>query len=1708
MSSIENRVVSITFDNAGFESAIANTLAGLEDLKGSLDFSSAKDPFAQLKDAASGFSLDNIGAAVDDINSKFSALGAVGFTAVQSLTQSAINAGGRIASALVDPIVQGGIKRSLAIEQARFQFKGLGQDVEASMASALEAVRGTAYGLDEAATVAAQFGASGIKAGDDMTGSLRGVAGVAALTGSSFADIGNIFTSMAGQGKLTGAGLFSFSTRGINMAAALAEQMGTTEVAVRDMVSRGEIGFAQFASMVDAAFGEHATKANETYTGSLANLRAAFSRLGAEIASPTFAGLRVIFNTLSPVIDSVHESLMPLIAAYKRLVFVFGIKVASFLEDLDFTKFTRLISKIGPQVDKIFTNLWRALKSVLGPIKDAFSEIFPTPTIHRITELVKQFKQFTKSLKLGDETADNLKRTFAGVFAVFSIVGNVLKNVFGLIFAVLPGVGGGFLSFTAKIGDALVALNDFLVGGGRITDFFKAVGAAVSTFVGNLDFSSVLGFVTSAITGLVDAVKRLFGGMDSVSVGSNRVSDRLSSLGKVAKTVGDAWDWLVEKFQGLLDALQPVIDWLKDLGTRILDSIKSGFKSGDFSTLLDLVNVGLLAGLVVMFKKFIDGGVLNAMTGGLVDHLKELLGGATDAFNRFGEETKSDALLKIAKAIAILTVSLLVLALIDSAALARALGAVTVSMVELVGAFYALNKIADDDEAEKLNTLAGGLIKLGIALIAMAFAVKILSGLKAEELLTGLVGVLGIIAILSLALEPLTAPEATEGLGKASIKIALLAGALMLMGLAVAQLGALSVTELMKGLTGLVVVLTALAVFLNSEGMQDMNNKGLKLFFVGAGLNVIAKAVTTFGEMPWQVMARGLAGIAAGLIIVTLALKYMDPATLAEAGIALILISGALIVMGFAVERMGALGWEYIARGLFGIAGVMAIVTLALKQMDPSTLAQAGLSLLLISAALVVVSVAIERIGALGWEEIARGLFGIAGALLAMALAANSMNGSIGGALAMVVVAGGLIVMARAIEEFSDLGWADLTFGLLGIAAAITVLGLAALILTPIIPSLIGLGLALIPMAFGLMITADAIEAFSKLGFGKVASGAAAIGLALLILGAAALLITVAIPSLVLLGIALVTMGIGVAAFGAGALMAATAMAAFAAAGLGAVAVIVALAVALISLLPMLGAAMAEMTLAYLGGLVKGSPEIISGLVTLLEAAIDAIKQVMPQWGEVVIVMIQTFLDVLTAQGPMLIEAGFRMVILFLTGIRNNIGQIVTVVGEIIAAFLTALAAQVQPIILAAASLIINFLQGLRQAIPNIVIAAAEVAVAFLQGLAQALPNIIVAAAEVIVAFLTGLAQELPRIVESAAMFMIAFMDGLAIQLPAIIASAATLVVSFLQGLTEHLPEVIATAAEFIATFLTGLAQNIGGIVTAGATLIINFLNGIAANMGGVITAGTTLIVSFMNGIAANIGRIIQAGVNIIIKFIEGIRSAAHQITEAAATTVIGMVNDLADSIDAHAEDLNAAMGRLASTMLHALGKAIKDGVGAIGSALQTMVGNAWDSVSGPIAGIFNRKRGGIADGLSSALTSGLDNYAITSSLSNVTDTVVTQFSNAAERITFILDNMSEFNPTITPVLDLSGVMNEATKLGSILDPASLSADISLGQARVISNEAGISSANVEALAAVRGPTEIKFEQTINAPTELSPSDIYRQTNTQIALAKEELKLL
>ena len=107
---------------------------------------------------------------------------------------------------ITSTIKQGGISRATNIENARFQLQGLLKDdeaVAAVMKNVSDSVDGTAYSSDAAAKVASQLAASGMRAGDEMFSSLRAVAGVAAMTNSSYEDIGRIFTQVAGQGRNT-----------------------------------------------------------------------------------------------------------------------------------------------------------------------------------------------------------------------------------------------------------------------------------------------------------------------------------------------------------------------------------------------------------------------------------------------------------------------------------------------------------------------------------------------------------------------------------------------------------------------------------------------------------------------------------------------------------------------------------------------------------------------------------------------------------------------------------------------------------------------------------------------------------------------------------------------------------------------------------------------------------------------------------------------------------------------------------------------------------------------------------------------------------------------------------------------------------------------------------------------------------------------------------------------------------------------------------------------------------------------------------------------------------------------------------------------------------------------------------------------------------------------------------------------------------------
>lgn len=397
---VDERIVKMEFDNRNFESNVKTSMSTLDRLKEKLNLSDAGKGFDKVNEAAKKIDVSPVGRAVDEIKVKFSALQVIGATALANLTTSAMAAGKRLAAAVTDPLVEGGKRRAQNIEQAKFQLEGLGIAWNNIKDDINYGVKDTAYGLDAAAKVASQLVASNVQVGDSMKTALRAVSGVAAMTSSEYEDIGHIFTTVAGQGKVTAMQLNQIAGRGLNAAAALSTYMHKSEADIRKMVSKGKIDFATFAAAMDSAFGEHAKEANKTFSGAMSNVRAALSRIGADVATPYFENLRNIFNALIPVIDKLHTKLGPLINTINGVMSNVSnsiiTKINKFSDSLNndsgWSKLTSRLSEAGLSVESFQNTLIETAKQHGVAIDD----------------MIKQSGSFENTLKNGWLNSDIL----------------------------------------------------------------------------------------------------------------------------------------------------------------------------------------------------------------------------------------------------------------------------------------------------------------------------------------------------------------------------------------------------------------------------------------------------------------------------------------------------------------------------------------------------------------------------------------------------------------------------------------------------------------------------------------------------------------------------------------------------------------------------------------------------------------------------------------------------------------------------------------------------------------------------------------------------------------------------------------------------------------------------------------------------------------------------------------------------------------------------------------------------------------------------------------------------------------------------------------------------------------------------------------------------------------------------------------------------
>jgi tape measure domain-containing protein len=262
------------------------------------------------------------------------------------------------AAAAIGASLVKGFARLTSIDQATAKLRGLGnsaEDITKIMDNALGAVRGTAFGLDAASTVAAAAVASGIKPGKDLEGVLKTIADTATIAGASMEDTGAIFNSVAARGKLQGDDLMQLQSRGVPVLAFLAKHYGITAQAASDMVSKGSVDFENSAAAMQENLGGAALSSGDTFTGAMANVFASLGRIGANLEKGFFPKLAPLFQTITSATGP--------------------------LEDRAGALGSMLGEKINPVLDRLSnlltngTNAFKGMGSVLAPLGGAFAAL-------------------------------------------------------------------------------------------------------------------------------------------------------------------------------------------------------------------------------------------------------------------------------------------------------------------------------------------------------------------------------------------------------------------------------------------------------------------------------------------------------------------------------------------------------------------------------------------------------------------------------------------------------------------------------------------------------------------------------------------------------------------------------------------------------------------------------------------------------------------------------------------------------------------------------------------------------------------------------------------------------------------------------------------------------------------------------------------------------------------------------------------------------------------------------------------------------------------------------------------------------------------------------------------------------------------------------------------------------------------------------------
>ena len=1262
-TTVDERVVEMRFDNKQFEQNIQTSLSSLDKLKKSLNLEGAAKGLETVNDAANKCSgnMSPLSNAVETVRVRFSALEVMAITALQNITNSALAAGKNLVSAFtIDPIKTGFEEYETQINAvqtilANTSSKGTTLD---QVNNALDELNHyadmTIYNFTEMTRNIGTFTAAGVDL-DTSVAAIKGIANLAAVSGSNSQQASTAMYQLsqalaAGTVKLQdwnsvvnagmGGQVFQDALKETAKVHGIAiDEMIKDEGSFRETLSKGWLTsdiltetLAKFTGDLNEdqlrtmGYADDQIK-SIMEMGKTANDAATkvktFTQLFDTLKEAAQSGWTQSWEIIVGDFEEAKELLTEVSDTFSAVINASADARNKMLQDWkDLGGRTMMIEAVK--------NVFEGLVSVAKPVREAFNEIFPPMTGKQLAEITERIRDLTAKFKMGEESSKNLKNTFKGVFAVLDIVGQAFKAVAGgvgeLIGLFIPA-GNGVLSLTGSFGECLVKLDETV----KKTDVF---GKAVST---------VVDIVNTAITFVKTAGEKVkefgkaagekfdFPGFELFHSFLERVHDRMAQIGdgagKMKSGVIVAFEMMGEalekcKFLKVMEALwtavKVIAGGIADAVGTMMGTLAEKLGNADFSGVLDILNSIAVGGIALSVSKFLKS-VTEPLEGlnDVLEGVTGILDGVRGCFEAYQTNLKAGTLLKIGAAIALLAGSIVAISLIDSDKLSASLGAITVLFANLLGAMAIFNKISSD--TGKVSKACTAMIAMSVAVSILAGALKKVSDLDWGELARGLVGIAGLTTIVVASSKAMASGQ--KQVMKGATSLIIFGAAIKILASACKELSKLQWDELGLGLTGVGVLFAEIAVFLRVAKFNGkMISTATGIVILAAAMKVLASACKDFGQMEWSEIGKGLAGIGGLLAELAIFTNLVGNAKhVMSTGVALIAIGAAMKIFASAVKDFGRLQWDEIGRGLTAMGGALAEVAIAVNLM-PKNMIGIGTGLVIVGGALEIIANCMSKFGGMQWEEIGRGLTVMGWALAELAISLNFMKGTLGGSAALLVASGALAVLAPVLSILGALSWEAIAKGLISIAGAFTIIGVAGAVLTPLVPTILALS-----------------GAFALIGVGVLTIGAG-----------------------------LLAAGTGLSALAIGFTALATAGAAGATAIVAALTVIV---TGIAGLIPAVLTKVGEGIIAICKVIAAGAPAIGEAVKAVVLTLIDVFVSCVPQLADGALQLVVGVLAALVTYTPQIVDLAFKFLIGILDGIASNLPSLIKAGVDVLVAF-------------------------------------------------------------------------------------------------------------------------------------------------------------------------------------------------------------------------------------------------------------------------------------------------------------------------------------------------------------------------------------------------------------------------------------------------------